>query len=454
MAKTKTAFFCQNCGAESAKWLGKCPSCNEWNTMVEEVVSKEAVKSSANSMSTSSQPQKVSEIEASAEQRINTNINELNRILGGGLVAGSVVLIGGEPGIGKSTLALQMALKSDNLKILYISGEESVQQIKLRADRLNIKNDNCYLLAETQLESILVHFENMKPQLVIIDSIQTMYSEYIESSPGSVSQIKECTARILKYAKSSATPIILIGHITKDGSLAGPKVLEHIVDAVLQFEGDQHFMYRILRSIKNRYGSTSEIGIFEMQDTGLKEILNPSEILITHNNEKLSGIAVSATINGLRPFLIETQALVSSAVYGTPQRSAIGFDFRRLNMLLAVLEKRAGFRLATKDVFLNLAGGIKVDDPAIDMAIIAGVLSSNFDVPVNNKICLSGEVGLSGEIRPVTRIDQRISEADKLGFEQIIISGYNKKGISLSKYKIQVVFVNKIEELCKQLFGS
>jgi DNA repair protein RadA/Sms len=369
------------------------------------------------------------------------------------LVAGSVVLIGGEPGIGKSTLALQMALKSDNLKILYISGEESVQQIKLRADRLNIKNENCYLLAETQIETILSHFENMKPQLVIIDSIQTMYSEYIESSPGSISQIKECTARILKYAKSSATPVILIGHITKEGSLAGPKVLEHIVDAVLQFEGDQHYMYRILRSTKNRYGSTSEIGIFEMQDTGLKEILNPSEILITHNNEKLSGIAVSAIINGLRPFLIETQALVSSAVYGVPQRSAIGFDFRRLNMLLAVLEKRAGFRLATKDVFLNLAGGIKVDDPAIDMAIIAGVLSSNFDIPVNNKICLSGEVGLSGEIRPVTRIDQRISEADKLGFEQIIISGYNKKGISLSKYKIQVVFVNKIEELCKQLFG-
>lgn len=452
-AKSKTVYVCQNCGVSSVKWIGRCPACGQWNTYVEETVQKETGKNTS-FRAGSSVPQLLSEISSANEKRIDTLSTEFNRLLGGGLVPGSVVLIGGEPGIGKSTLVLQVALKMNSLKTLYISGEESVQQIKMRADRMNLKNENCYLLSETSLENILTHIDNLSPDLVVIDSIQTLYTDGIDSSAGSVSQIRECTARLLRMAKETARPVILIGHINKEGVIAGPKILEHIVDTVLQFEGDRHFLYRILRSIKNRFGSTSELGIFEMQSNGLREVNNPSEILITQNDENLSGVAIAATLDGIRPFLIEIQALVSSAVYGTPQRSATGFDFRRLNMLLAVLEKRAGFKLATKDVFLNIAGGLKVDDPAIDLAVVAAVLSSNIDLPISKNICLAGEIGLSGEIRPVSRIEQRIGEAEKLGFKQMIISQYNQKGLEGSKYKIKIIPVNKLEQVFKFLFGK
>ncbi len=452
MAKSKSVYFCQNCGAESAKWIGKCPLCGEWNTYVEQVVTKSSKKNQILYESEKQIPQKISEIKSQKEGRISTKIKELDRILGGGLVPGSMILIGGEPGIGKSTLALQFALKLDDLKILYISGEESPQQIKMRAERLNLQNDNCFILSETLLENIFTQTINVNPDLIIIDSIQTLYSDKLESSAGTVSQVRETAASLLKFAKEKNVPVFLIGHITKDGNLAGPKALEHIVDTVLQFEGDHNHMYRILRTTKNRFGSTSELGIFEMGDKGLREVSNPSEILITQSEDNLSGTSIASTINGARPLLIEIQALVSSAAYGTPQRSSTGFDNRRLGMLLAVLEKRAGFRLSQKDVFLNIAGGIKVDDPATDLAVIASVLSSNPDLPIDKNVCFAGEVGLTGEIRPVARVDQRISEADKLGFKKIYISKFNLKGLDESKYKIHIIKVSRVEELFRSLF--
>jgi DNA repair protein RadA/Sms len=452
MAKIKTVHVCQNCGAEAAKWIGRCPSCGEWNTYVEEISEKAISSAKPSVRSTEAKPQLLSEIKGETEKRIDTLNNELNRILGGGLVPGTVVLLGGEPGIGKSTLALQIAIKLAGLKPLYISGEESLQQIKLRADRISKINADIHILCETSYEKILYYLRELEPGIVIIDSIQTLFTDLIESSPGSVSQVRECAAGLLKFAKESSTPVFLIGHITKEGSLAGPKVLEHIVDTVLQFEGDQNHVYRILRASKNRFGATSELGIFEMQNSGLREVLNPSEILINHHEEDFSGIAIAATMDGIRPFLIETQALVSTAAYGTPQRSSTGFDTRRLNMLLAVLEKRAGFRLAVKDVFLNIAGGIKVIDPAIDLAVVAAILSSGTDIPLGGDICFSGEIGLSGEVRPVNRIEQRISEAEKLGFKKIVISSAHKKSINESKYKIEILFTGKIEALVKILF--
>jgi DNA repair protein RadA len=451
MAKSKTVFMCQNCGAESAKWVGRCPACGEWNTYVEEPVLKSESRTSHTYLVAPARPISIDEIEPQTHKRIQLGSNELNRILGGGIVPGSVILLGGEPGIGKSTLTLQIALDT-KLKVLYVSGEESVEQIKLRADRLKGKNPNCYILSETLLENILKHAESMKPDLLVVDSIQTLYTDKVESSPGSVSQIRETAANLLRYAKETATPIFIIGHITKDGSLAGPKVLEHIVDVVLQFEGDNNFIYRIIRAHKNRFGSTSELGIFEMQNNGLREVENPSEILISHRSESLSGVAIAATIDGIRPFLIETQALVSTAAYGTPQRSTTGFDIRRLNMLLAVLEKRVGFKLASKDVFLNIAGGLKVTDPAIDLAVIAAILSSNLDAALPDDCCFAGEVGLSGEIRPVTRLDQRINEAAKLGFKRIFISG-NLKNIAANS-TIQIVTVGRVEHLVKHLFSK
>jgi DNA repair protein RadA/Sms len=455
MAKAKTVYYCQNCGAQSAKWIGRCPACGEWNTYVEEVIQsdKGKNKSPVTTQKSAAKPKRISEIESGTEQRINTHNNELNRVLGGGLVAGSLILVGGEPGIGKSTLMLQIALNLKGMKVLYITGEESEQQIKMRAERIGMNNPECYILAETHTQSIFQHIEKLLPQLVIIDSIQTTYTDIIDSSAGSISQIRETAGEFQKYSKLTNTPVILIGHITKEGSLAGPKVLEHMVDTVLQFEGDRNYGYRILRSTKNRFGSTSELGIYEMQGTGLREVENPSEILLSHRDENLSGIAIAAMVEGMRPMMIETQALVSSAAYGTPQRSATGYDIRRLNMLLAVLEKRSGFRLGTKDVFLNIAGGLKVDDPAIDLAIVSAVLSSNEDIPIDQKVCFAAEVGLSGEIRPVNRIDQRIAEADKLGFGQIFISKYNLKGIDVKKYKLQIVAVGKIEEVFGKLFG-
>jgi DNA repair protein RadA/Sms len=456
MAKTKTTYFCQNCGAQSAKWIGKCPSCNEWNTYVEEVVSKGEDKTPG-IVSTSAQraakPQLISEISLSEQHRIAVYDKELSRVLGGGLVPGSLTLFGGEPGIGKSTLMLQVAVNMKGLKVLYVSGEESEQQIRMRADRIGMNNPDCYILTETSTQNIFKQIEQLEPNFVIIDSIQTLHSPHIESSPGSVSQIRECTAELLRYAKESGTPVFLIGHITKDGSLAGPKVLEHMVDTVLQFEGDRNHVYRLLRTAKNRFGSTNELGIYEMQGSGLREVSNPSEILITAREELVSGVAISATMEGMRPMLIETQALVSTAAYGTPQRSSTGFDLRRLSMLLAVLEKRCGFRLGIKDVFLNIAGGIKVEDPGIDLALVCAILSSNEDMPVSPKVCFAGEVGLSGEIRPVNRIDQRISEAEKLGFEHIFISKYNKKGLDLKSYGIKITMVGKIEEVFSLLFG-
>jgi len=457
MAKIKTSFFCQNCGAQSPKWVGKCSSCNEWNTYVEEVVSKgEDAKTpgiASSSKQRAAKPQLISEINLSEHHRIKMPDNELARVLGGGLVPGSLTLFGGEPGIGKSTLMLQVALSMKHLKVLYVSGEESEQQIRMRAERIGINNSNCYILTETSTQNIFKQIEMLEPNFVIIDSIQTLHSAHIESSPGSVSQIRECTAELLRYAKESGTAVFLIGHITKDGSLAGPKVLEHMVDTVLQFEGDRNHVYRLLRTAKNRFGSTNELGIYEMQGSGLREVSNPSEILITNREELVSGVAIAATMEGMRPMLIETQALVSTAAYGTPQRSSTGFDLRRLAMLLAVLEKRCGFRLGVKDVFLNIAGGIKVEDPGIDLALVCAVLSSNEDMPISPKVCFAGEVGLGGEIRPVNRIDQRISEAQKLGFDHIFISKYNKKGLDLKSYSIKITMVGKIEEVFGLLFG-
>lgn len=456
MAKTKAVYVCSNCGMDSPKWVGKCPGCGEWNTYVEELVAKD---SSAKRVipglpdRDKVRPVLLRDITATEESRIDLKDEELNRVLGGGLVKGSLVLIGGEPGIGKSTLVLQTVLGLNGLKTLYVSGEESTQQLKLRADRIEHANPDCYILSETNLEQIFVQAQNLQPDLLIVDSIQTIHTEMVESSPGSVSQVRECSASILKYAKESGVPVMLIGHINKEGSIAGPKVLEHIVDTVLQFEGDQHYMYRILRSIKNRFGSTAELGIYEMRQNGLRKVSNPSELLLTQNHEGLSGVAIAAAIEGVRPFLIETQALVSTAVYGTPQRSATGFDLRRMNMLLAVLEKRAGFKLIQKDVFLNIAGGLKVNDPAIDLAVISAVLSSSLDITIEGGICLAGEVGLSGEIRPVNRIEQRILEAEKLGFTRILIPHNNLKGFDTSKCKLQIIQVRKVEEAFRQLFG-
>ncbi len=456
MSKIKTSYFCQNCGNSSPKWMGKCSSCNEWNTYVEEVIQKDkriAFTGFSSSTQRAQKPRLINEIEQSSDFRISTTDEELDRVLGGGIVPGSVVLFGGEPGIGKSTLMLQLALSLKKLKVLYVSGEESDLQIKMRAERLSAKNDNCFILTETSTQNIFAQINELEPQIVIIDSIQTLHSAHIESTPGSVSQIKECAAELLKYAKESNTPVFLVGHITKDGNIAGPKILEHMVDTVLQFEGDRHYVYRLLRTTKNRFGGTNELGIYEMQRDGLRQVSNPSEILITNRDEALSGVAIAATLEGMRPMLIEVQALVSSAAYGTPQRSATGFDLRRLSMLLAVLEKRCGFRLGIKDVFLNIAGGIKVDDPAIDLAVVSAVLSSNEDLVINPKIALSAEVGLSGEIRPVNKIEQRISEAEKLGFEQIIISKYNKKGLNEKDFKIKIHLVSKIEDVFTILFA-
>lgn len=455
MAKTKSAYFCSNCGNESPKWQGKCPACGEWNTFVEELVSKSApVKSTySGSVAPKAKPMKLHDIEISEESRINMNNEELNRVLGGGLVPGSMVLLGGDPGIGKSTLVLQTVLQLQQKRTLYVSGEESAKQLKLRAQRLGYDNPDCFIVCETSLEEVFIHIRNVQPDVVIIDSIQTIATDTIESSPGSVGQVRECAAQILKFAKETGTPVLLIGHINKEGSIAGPKVLEHIVDTVLQFEGDQHYMYRILRSIKNRFGSTAELGIYEMRQNGLREVSNPSELLLTQNHEGLSGVAIAAAIEGVRPFLIETQALVSTAAYGTPMRSATGFDTRRMNMLLAVLEKRVGFKLAQKDVFLNIAGGLKVNDPAMDLAVISAILSSNMDLAIEPNTALTGEVGLSGEIRPISRIEQRILEAEKLGFRKIIIPNLNLKGFDTSKLNIEIIPVRKVEEAFRQLFG-
>lgn len=459
MSKAKTVFFCRNCGNESPKWIGRCPACGEWNSYVEEVVKVDKSgrrgdggKGRRGEGEKGREPVKVLEIKAEDGKRILTGNHELDRVLGGGLVPGSMVLVGGEPGIGKSTLMLQVALQMRGARILYVTGEESAQQIRMRADRIGVKNDECYIMTETNTAGILQQMEQIQPQLVVIDSIQTLSTDIIDSSPGSISQIRECAAELLRFSKSSATPVVLIGHITKDGYLAGPKVLEHMVDTVLQFEGERNYGYRILRSVKNRFGPTSELGIYEMQGNGLREVSNPSEILITQREEDVSGVAVAATIEGMRPMLIEIQALVSTAAYGTPQRSATGFDGRRLNMLLAVLEKRSGFRLGAKDVFLNIAGGLRVDDPGIDLAVVAAVLSSTEDVPVSSRDCFAAEVGLSGEIRAVNRVDQRIAEAEKLGFQRIFISRYNRKGIDPKKFRIEIVFVGSVQDVVKRVF--
>lgn len=457
MAKEKTVYVCNNCGQESPKWVGKCPSCGAWNTFVEERVRKEAPTQRAAFTSSAevrrNKPVVLSDIVGSEEQRIDMHDDELNRVLGGGLVPGSLVLLGGEPGIGKSTLVLQTVLRMPERRILYVSGEESARQLKLRADRIRHNSSDCLIVCETSLEQIFTHIKNVQPELVIIDSIQTISTELIESSPGSVAQVRECAASILKFAKETNTPVILIGHINKEGSIAGPKVLEHIVDAVLQFEGDQHYLYRILRSIKNRFGSTAELGIYEMRQDGLRPVSNPSELLLSPDHEGMSGVAIACAIEGVRPFLIETQALVSTAAYGTPQRSATGFDIRRMNMLLAVLEKRVGFKLAQKDVFLNIAGGLRVSDPAIDLGVISAILSSNMDSDIEPQVCMAGEVGLSGEIRPVNRIEQRISEAEKLGFKAIVLPRHNLQGLDTSKVKIELVGVRKVEEAFRFLFG-
>ena len=456
MAKTKTVFFCNECGHESPKWVGKCPGCGQWNTMVEETVTAEKGygKSRRGLLDSDSAPVAISEIEALEEPRIHLPSEELNRVLGGGLVAGSLTLLGGEPGIGKSTLLLQNILSIRNKKILYVSGEESATQLKLRADRIGKAADNTFILCETSLERIFDQTQRVKPQLLVIDSIQTVYSTEMESAPGSVSQVRECAARLLRYAKTSSVPVILVGHINKDGAIAGPKVLEHIVDTVLQFEGDRQYLYRLLRAIKNRFGSTAEIGIYEMVEKGLREVRNPSEMLLSQNREEnMSGIAIGVTVEGIRPLLIEVQALVSSAAYGTPQRSVTGFDQRRLNMLLAVLEKRARFKLSQKDVCLNIAGGLKVADPALDLAVVAAVMSSNFDIPLPQGTAMAGEVGLSGEIRTAARIDRRVAEAQKLGFDTIYIPKNNLKGVKTSDYSINIVEVSKVEELFRHLFA-
>lgn len=492
MAKTRIAYFCQSCGFEAAKWLGKCPSCAQWNTFVEEVIEKANTsvpnwKAGSTTQQRTNKPVEVADITFSEEHRLLTPDKEFNRVLGGGIVAGSLVLIGGEPGIGKSTLMLQLALNMPDQKVLYVSGEESERQIKMRAERLEdvggrksevgkgLKSDpdsyrdehpkseikkGCFILTETSTQNIFKQIEELEPDLVVVDSIQTLHSAHIESTPGSVSQVRECTAELLRFAKESGTPVFLIGHITKDGMIAGPKILEHMVDTVLQFEGDRHHVYRILRTVKNRFGSASELGIYEMLGEGLREVSNPSEILLSQRDEPLSGITISATLEGMRPMLIETQALVSTSAYGTPQRTATGFDTRRMSMLLAVLEKRCGFHLGAKDVFLNITGGIRVEDPAIDLGLAAAIISSHEDIPIPFKTCFAGEIGLSGEIRAVNRVEQRIAEAQKLGFEQIFISKYNlpsgghdKKGIDLSRYKIDVKVVSRIEEVFGLLFG-
>ena len=455
MAKEKTVYVCSQCGQESPKWIGKCPACGQWNTYVEQVVRPEpaARRPSLGSTPGKARPMPIGEVEGGEEPRIDLHDQELNRVLGGGLVQGSLVLIGGEPGIGKSTLVLQTVLRMPERRILYVSGEESVRQLKLRADRLSGTSDNCLIVCETSLEQIYVHIKNVQPDLVVIDSIQTISTEVLDSSPGSIAQVRECSASILRFAKETHTAVILIGHINKEGSIAGPKVLEHIVDTVLQFEGDQHYMYRILRSIKNRFGSTAELGIYEMRQDGLRQVSNPSELLLSQDHEGMCGVAIASALEGIRPFLIETQALVSSAVYGNPQRSATGFDIRRMNMLLAVLEKRVGFKLAQKDVFLNIAGGLKVNDPAIDLAVISAILSSNMDVAIEPEVCMAGEVGLSGEIRPVNRIEQRIGEAEKLGFKRFILPKHNVQGLNMKKTKIELVPVRKVEEAFRALFG-
>lgn len=453
MAKVQKAYFCQNCGAQASKWIGKCPACGEWNTYVEEVLKKE--KSGRESFTNSKRtnhPKPLIDITPKADSRTITTDGELNRVLGGGIVDGSLVLIGGEPGIGKSTLMLQMALNT-NQRVLYISGEESENQIKMRAERIGISNQNCYVLTETNLQGIFAEAKLIQPEIIVIDSIQTLHSDVIEATPGSISQIRECAGEFLRYSKQTSIPVFLIGHITKDGNIAGPKILEHMVDTVLQFEGDRHHTYRILRTIKNRFGSTSELGIYEMQGTGLREVSNPSEILLSQREDALSGIAIGCAIEGLRPILIEAQALVGNAVYAAPQRTATGYDLRRLSMLLAVLEKRCGFRLGTQDVFINIAGGIRIDDPAIDLSIIAAILSSYEDIAIDQNIAFAGEVGLSGEIRAVNKIEQRIAEAEKLGFKEIFISKYNKKGIDTTKIGIKINFAGKVEEVFEYLFG-
>ena len=469
-------YVCENCGQESAKWIGKCPSCGQWNTFKEIKVGPSPVASKGrgtfgNNGGVSDRGRdaakvlRLKDISSHDDPRIDMKDAELNRVLGGGLVPGSIILLGGEPGIGKSTLSLQTMLALTDKKVLYVSGEESAHQLKMRAERLGTSgtakavggspadNDNFLILCSNSLEEVFDHIKEVQPELVVIDSIQTISTEDVESSAGSIAQVRECTSALLRFAKSSGVPVILIGHITKEGTLAGPKILEHIVDTVIQFEGDQHYMYRILRSIKNRFGSTSELGIYEMQQTGLRQVSNPSELLLTENHDGLSGVAISSAIEGVRPFLVETQALVSSAAYGTPQRSATGFDQRRLNMLLAVLEKRVGFKLMQKDVFLNIAGGLRVTDMAMDLSVIAAVLSSNVDTPIEEGWCMAGEVGLSGEVRPVARIEQRISEAEKLGFQHIIIPKYNLSGLNQKKYKIEIVPVRKVEEALRALFG-
>ena len=455
MAKEKNIFLCNECGYESPKWAGKCPACGSWNSFVEKTVrtSSPSSRSASFNEKDGSVPVLIDDVAADSQPRIDMRDGELNRVLGGGLVPGSLVLLGGEPGIGKSTLVLQTILGMPEKKVLYVSGEESVQQIKLRADRLEHNKSNCHLLCETQLETIFTHIKNVKPDLLVVDSIQTMCSEAVDSSPGSMSQVRECTAMLLKYAKENNVPVILIGHITKDGTLAGPKILEHIVDVVIQFEDDQHYMYRVLRSIKNRFGSTAELGIYEMRREGLRQVTNPSELLLSDRHKGMSGVAIASAIEGVSPFLIEAQALVSTAAYGTPQRSATGFDSRRMNMLLAVLEKRVGFKLAQKDVYLNIAGGLRVNDPAIDLSVISAILSSNMDVEIEPTICMAGEVGLSGEIRPVNRIEQRISEAAKLGFKQIIVPKSNIKRLDTSRLGIEVLPVTKVEDAFRLIFG-
>ncbi len=457
MAKNKSVFFCQNCGHQAVKWLGKCPTCNEWNTFVEEILEKEVPEKgnwrSSSSLKIAEKPISISAIDFSLEERILSPDDELNRVLGGGIVFGSLVLIGGEPGIGKSTLMLQIALGLTNQKILYVSGEESASQIRMRAERLELKNDNCFILTETSTQNIFKQIEALNPTILVIDSIQTLASAFVESSAGSVSQVRECTAELMKYAKESGVPVFLIGHITKDGSIAGPKVLEHMVDTVLQFEGDRHLAYRILRTTKNRFGSTSELGIYEMIGSGLRQVSNPSEILISQRDNQLSGVTIGAMVEGNRPLLIEIQSLVSPATYGTPQRSSTGFDAKRLNMLLAVLEKRGGFKLGTQDVFLNIAGGLRVEDPAIDLAVVVSLVSSLEDIAIPANCCFCAEVGLGGEVRAINRIEQRISEAEKLGFEKIYVSKYNLKGLDQNQFNISIVAITKLDELFVILFG-
>lgn len=455
--KDKIVYFCKECGADYPKAYGRCPACGAWNSFVEQKVQKsvsQRVVDHGFVTPNGVAPVRIDKVEAQAEMRIDTKNAELNRVLGGGLVPGSLVLIGGEPGIGKSTLVLQVALRMAGKKILYVSGEESVNQLKMRAERLGKMESDCYIVSETSLERIFEHIRSVQPDVVVVDSIQTIMTETAESSPGSVSQVRECSAALLKFAKETAIPVLMIGHITKEGSIAGPKILEHIVDTVLQFEGDRHYLYRILRANKNRFGSTDELAIFEMQQGGLREVANPSELLLTRNNDGLSGIAIAAMIEGVRPFLIEVQALVSSAAYGTPQRSATGFDIRRMNMLLAVLEKRAGFKLMQKDVFLNIAGGLRVSDPAVDLAVLVAVLSSNLDMTIDGTICVTGEVGLSGEIRPVNRVEQRIAEAQKLGFKKILIPEFNREKLAKTNWKIEVVGVKRVEDAFRILFSE